>query len=161
MLTIHIITVGRDKERWITDQIDHYRTLIKKYARLDLTVVPEGKYSKPADIDRALESEADAIGARLKGGYLIALDIGGEKLNTESFADRIARLPVAGHSSLEFIIGGPYGLHPSLKKPNVKSGPHMIMSLSPLTMSHQIVRLVLLEQLYRALNLNAGGGYHK
>ena len=165
MLSIHIITVGRDKERWVTDQIEHYRKFLRKYAQVELTTVPEVKYTRATDIDRARANEADAIRSRLKGGYVIALDAGGKSLSTEEFADDLSRLQVEGHSLIEFIIGGPYGLHDSLKaakkKSNEGSSPDLVLSLSPLTMSHQIVRLVLLEQLYRALNLNAGGGYHK
>lgn len=162
MLRLHIITVGRDKQRWVTDQIDHYRKLIRKYAALELTTVPESRYTKSADISDAMESEAAAIRSRLKNGYAIALDAGGRQFDTESFADTIARLQVDRHSLIEFIIGGPHGLHSSLKHPHPGAGaPHMVMSLSPLTVSHQVARLVLLEQLYRVLNLNAGGSYHK
>jgi len=165
MLSIHIIVVGRDKEQWVTDQIEHYGKLLRKYARLELTVVPESGYSKSADINRARVDEANAIRSRLKGGFIIALDAEGRMFSTEEFAKKIARLQVEGNSLLEFIIGGPHGLDDSLKKASDKSGrspaADLVLSLSPLTMSHQIVRMVLLEQLYRVLNLNAGGSYHK
>jgi 23S rRNA (pseudouridine1915-N3)-methyltransferase len=165
MLSIHVITVGRDKERWVTEQIEHYRKLLRKYAKIELTTVPEAKYTKPTDLDRARAGEAEAIRSRLKGGYVIALDLGGKSFSTEEFAQKLAHLQVDGRSLIEFIIGGPHGLHDSLKKVEKKShqglSPDFVLSLSPLTMSHQIVRLVLLEQLYRALNLNAGGSYHK
>jgi len=162
MLRIHIITVGRDRQRWVTDQVEHYRKLIRKYAAIELTTIPDAKYSKSTDIAKALKSEADAIRSRLKGGYVISLDSGGESFSTESFAKKIARLQVDGHSLVEFIIGGPYGLHASLKRPAPdRSSPQLALSLSSLTMSHRIARLALMEQLYRALNLNAGGRYHK
>lgn len=165
MLSIHIITVGRDKERWVTDQIEHYRKLLRKYAKVELTTVPEAKYGKSTDLNQARKTEADAIRSRLKGGHVVALDIGGKLYSTEEFARILLRLQVDGNSLLEFVIGGPHGLHNSLRKTSGKSSqtaaPDLILSLSPLTMSHQIVRLVLLEQLYRALNINAGGSYHK
>jgi 23S rRNA (pseudouridine1915-N3)-methyltransferase len=156
MLTIHIITVGSDKDTWISDQIEHYRKLIGKYARLEFSVVPEGKYGKSSDIKKALETEAKSINARIKGGYVVVLDLDGKSSVTRDFADKIARLQVEGNSCLEFVIGGPHGIDESIKeKADLK------LRLSPMTMSHQIVRLVLLEQLYRVLNLNAGGSYHK
>jgi 23S rRNA (pseudouridine1915-N3)-methyltransferase len=165
MLSIRIITVGHDKERWVTDQIEHYRKLLGRYAKLEMDTVPEGRYGRSADIHRAIAAEADAIRSRLKGDYVIALDGEGRMMSTQDFAQKLSRLQVDGHSLLEFIIGGPYGLHESLRRAPEKPGkgavPDLILSLSPLTMSHQIVRLVLLEQLYRALNLNAGGSYHK
>ncbi len=165
MLSIHIIAVGGDKEQWITDQIDHYRKLLRRYAKIELTTVAESKYTRSANIDQARADEADAIRSRLKSGYVVALDVGGRMFSTEEFANKLSRLQVDGHSLIEFIIGGPFGLYESFKKATGKAGQgssaDLILSLSPLTMSHQIVRLVLLEQLYRALNLNAGGSYHK
>jgi len=160
MLNIHIITVGKDKDRWITDQINHFSKLISKYARMELTTIPESKYGKNTDIEKALASEAEAIKAKLKGGYLFILDITGKKYSTESLAAEFQKLQVQGHSLLEFVIGGPYGLSSALKSIKQKPG-FCPLSLSPLTMSHQITRLVLLEQLYRVLNLNSGGSYHK
>jgi len=161
MLNIHVITVGRDKESWVSEQIDHYRKLLTKYTRLELTVVPEAAYTKAADLSKALRSEAGVIRARLKGGYLFVLDPGGRMYTTESLAGEIDRLKSSGHSLLEFVIGGPFGLDPSLKQIDKQAGSGQVISLSPLTMSHQIVRLVLLEQLYRVCNFSAGGSYHK
>ena len=161
MLSLHVITVGRDKDSWVSDQIDHYRKLLTKYARLELTVVPEAGYTKATDISKALRSEAGAIRLRLRGGFLFVLDPGGRVYTTESLAREIDRLKSGGHSLLEFVIGGPFGLDPSLKQLDKEAGSGQVISLSPLTMSHQIARLVLLEQLYRVCNLSAGGSYHK
>ena len=156
MLTVHIITVGKDKDAWVTGQIDHYRTLLKKYARVELTAVAEAKYAKNADLGRLLDLEAERISARLKGGHRIVLDVDGTSYDTPRLAAELQRLQTRGRSLLEFVIGGPYGLAPSLK-----TKADLRLSLSPLTMSHQITRVVLLEQLYRALDINAGGRYHK
>jgi len=161
MLTLHIITVGRDKEQWISDQLGHYTTLLKKYAAVEFSVVGEAKYSRSTDMKRALADEASSIAARLKGGYLFLLDAAGKAFTTDTLAAEIEILQSHGYSLLEFVIGGPYGLDPAFKLTRQKSGACRLLSLSPLTMSHQIVRLVLLEQLYRVLNLNAGGKYHK
>ena len=156
MITIHIITVGRDKSGWVTDQIEHYRKLLLKYARLEITSVPEEKYTNRADISRLLEREAKKIESRLNGGHLVALDIKGREFDTVGLAREIERRQNKGVSTFEFVIGGPYGLDQS-----IKDKADLLLSLSPLTMSHQIVRGVLLEQLYRVFNLNAGGSYHK
>ncbi len=156
MLSLHIITVGKDKNTWITDQLEHYRTLLKKYARVEMTAVPEAKYAKGADLARGLAAEAERVIARLKGGYLIALDVSGKSFDTPRLAAELQRLQTHGQSLLEFVIGGPYGLASELK-----ARTDLLVSLSPLTMSHQIIRVVLLEQLYRVLDINAGGHYHK
>ncbi len=154
MLSIHVITVGRDKDRWVTDQIEHYTKLLSRYARIELISVPETKYGKNTDLNRARADEAAAIRNRLTGGFVVALEVEGKQYDTTLFASWLADLQTRGHSLLEFVIGGPHGLDPAFVSDRK-------ISLSPLTMSHQIVRLVLLEQLYRVLNLNTGGSYHK
>ena len=158
MLSIRIIAVGRNKEKWVTDQVDHYRKLIGKYASLEIVYVADQNYRNAANIKKALQTEAASIRAKLKGGggYLIVLDGNGVRLDTLKFAEKWKNLLVSGHSNIEIVIGGPYGLDETFK-----SGADLLLSLSPLTMSHRVARLVLLEQLYRILNLNAGGKYHK
>jgi len=159
MLKLHIIVVGRDKESWVAEQTNHYRKILRRYARLDMTVIPEARYTQKGDKNRAIESEAESIERHLKGGYLFALDTKGRAYTTYEFADRIENLKNDGKTSIEFVIGGPFGLSEAFKKSAQANGE--MISLSPLTMSHQIVRLVLLEQLFRVLNLKAGGSYHK
>jgi 23S rRNA (pseudouridine1915-N3)-methyltransferase len=156
MLTLHVITVGKDKDPWVTDQIEHYRKLLSRYARVELSSVAESKYKKNADLAKALAAEASAIESRLTGGFLLVLDTRGKSFSTEALAREISRLQVSGVSTIECVIGGPFGLDDRIKK-----RANLLFSLSPLTLSHQIARVVLLEQLYRILNLNAGGSYHK
>lgn len=156
MVTVHIITVGRDKQGWVSDQAEHFRKLLMKYARLELTVIPEERYTERSEISKLLAREAVKIESRLKGGHLIVLDNKGREFETNSLAREIQRLQNKGVSTFEFIIGGPYGLDKTLK-----DKADLILSLSPLTMSHQIVRGVILEQLFRTFNINAGGTYHK
>ncbi|MCP4570157.1 MAG: 23S rRNA (pseudouridine(1915)-N(3))-methyltransferase RlmH [FCB group bacterium] len=160
MLSLHLIIVGRDKESWVSDQSDHYRKLLARYAKLEITVIPEERYGKGCDISKALAAEAKNIESRLKGGYLYILDIDGKSYDTKAFAAELTRQQNSGLSRLEFVIGGPYGLDQSFKDKK-KGSRASALSLSDMTMSHQIIRLVLLEQLYRALNLNTGGSYHK
>jgi 23S rRNA (pseudouridine1915-N3)-methyltransferase len=156
MLTLRIITVGRDKERWVSEHIEHYRKLIARYARLEVIAVAESRYGKATDINRALTAEAAAVEKQLAGGYLIVTDVTGRAFDTGALARKLQALQNAGHSRLEFVIGGPFGISETLKK-----RADLLLSLSPMTMSHQITRLVLLEQIYRVLDMNAGGKYHK
>ena len=156
MLALHIITVGRDKDPWVSAQIDHYRKMIAKHARLELTTVPESPYGKKANLAQALAQEAELIRSRLKGGCLIALAVEGKSWSTEKLAEEIQKIQNAGRSLIEFVIGGPYGIDASLKRQ-----ADLRLSLSPLTVSHQIARLVLMEQLFRVLYLTGGGHYHK
>jgi len=156
MLSLHIIAVGKDKDTWVTEQLAHYRKLLQRYARTELSLVPDEKYTKAGDIKKLKAKEAERILARLKGGYFVALDDSGKEFDTREFARELGRLQTTGHSLIEFVIGGAYGLDEALKKK-----ADLVLSLSRLTLSHQIARLVLMEQLYRALDINAGGSYHK
>ncbi|MCK5125040.1 MAG: 23S rRNA (pseudouridine(1915)-N(3))-methyltransferase RlmH [candidate division Zixibacteria bacterium] len=156
MLSIHIIVVGKDKDKGIAELSAHFKKMIRKYARLEMTFVPESKYNSSTDISKARAVEADAILGRLKGGYIISLEVTGQSLNTHLFAERLNLIQLQGNSKIDFIIGGPFGLDAKISQK-----ADMLLSFSSLTMSHQIIRLVLLEQLYRVLNMNAGGSYHK
>ncbi|MEE9441879.1 MAG: 23S rRNA (pseudouridine(1915)-N(3))-methyltransferase RlmH [candidate division Zixibacteria bacterium] len=156
MLKIHIITVGRDKDSWVNDAIDHYSKLIKKYARLEFSIIAEDKYNSSTDILKAKIREGERIISRLKNGFIIVLDLKGQVLNTMELAEKISQWQNQSISTLEFIIGGPFGLSDDILRK-----ADYILNMSSLTMSHQIIRLVLLEQLYRVLNINAGGSYHK
>jgi len=156
MLAVHIIVVGRDKSPWIADQVSHFTKLISRYANLEMTVIPEAHYKRPEDIDKDKAAEARKIDAQLRGGHVIALDTTGKLFSTENLAAQFDAWQENGISRLEFVIGGPYGLDTHFKRKC-----DICLSLSPLTFSHQIARLILLEQIYRVLNLNAGGSYHK
>lgn len=156
MLNIHIITVGKDKHEWVNDALNHYSKLIKKYARLEISAVAEEKYKPSTDITKAKIKEGERIQSRLKKGFVIALDINGQVITTNELADKVSQWQNQSISTIEFIIGGPYGLsNEILRKADYN------LNMSSFTMSHQVVRLALLEQLYRVLNINAGGSYHK
>jgi 23S rRNA (pseudouridine1915-N3)-methyltransferase len=156
MLKIHIITVGKDKHDWVNDAVNHYTKLIKKYARLEISAVAEEKYMPSTDISKAKITEGERIQSRLKNGFTIALDLKGQVLNTNELADKISQWQNQSISTLEFLIGGPFGL-----SDEILHKADYILNMSSLTMSHQVIRLALLEQLYRVLNINAGGSYHK
>ncbi|MFH1700356.1 MAG: 23S rRNA (pseudouridine(1915)-N(3))-methyltransferase RlmH [Candidatus Zixiibacteriota bacterium] len=156
MLNIHIITVGKDKHSWVNDAVIHYAKLIKKYARLEISTIAEEKYNSATDIVKAKINEGERTTSRLKNGYVIALDLKGQTLNTVELADKFVFWQNHSISTLEFIIGGPFGLSDEIVRK-----ADFILNMSSLTMSHQIIRLALLEQLYRVLNINAGGSYHK
>ena len=156
MLSLRLIVVGKDKDSWVSEQAAHYTKLLKKYARLEIVVIPEARYTKTTDITRAKKTEGEAILARLAGGSVISLDVKGQRFSTEAFAAHLVKLQNRSISAIDFIIGGPFGLDEA-----VLAKSDLRLSLSDLTLSHQIARLVVLEQLYRALNLNSGGSYHK
>ena len=160
MLGIHVICVGKLKEKFYTDASAEYAKRLGGYCKFQLTELPEERLpANPsrAQIDAALEKEGAAIRARLApGAALVALCVEGEEKSSEALSRLLAGWSAAGTGSLAFVIGGSYGLHPSLK-----AEARLRLSMSPMTFPHHLARVMLLEQLYRAFKIDEGSSYHK
>ena len=116
-----------------------------------------GDRGAPAEIEQALAREAALIEEKLpKGSAVIALCIEGTELSSEALSKKLAQLASAGASQLTFLIGGSFGLHP-----RVKQRADLRLSMSPMTFPHHLARVMLLEQIYRAYQIDAGTRYHK
>ncbi|MCD8161123.1 MAG: 23S rRNA (pseudouridine(1915)-N(3))-methyltransferase RlmH [Clostridiales bacterium] len=160
MLNITVICVGKLKERFYQDAVEEYRKRLTGLCRLELAELPEVRlpeHPAPAQIDAALKKEGAAIRARLpKRTTVIALCVEGKEMSSEALAETLSELAVSGQSSLSFLIGDSYGLDASLKKEAA-----LRLSMSPMTFPHHLARVMLLEQLYRAFQINRGSEYHK
>ena len=149
---IKIITVGKIKEKYISDGINEYLKRLSKYTKVNLIEVPDFDY----DINKTLEKEKDNILKYISSkDYIITLEIEGNSLTSTQFADKLN--DVFNHNSdICFIIGGSYGLHDEIKNmSNYK------LSFSKMTFPHQMFRMILLEQIYRAFKINNNESYHK
>jgi 23S rRNA (pseudouridine1915-N3)-methyltransferase len=155
MLKIRVIAVGKNKEDWVEQSIGQYLTFLKKYSRPEIIYTAERKKTKSVSETEVMNIEAGFIAEKLDSGFIIALHDAGRKLDSKAFAAYLQKL-MQSNNKCCFIIGGAYGLAPSLLKRCDDR-----LSLSPMTLSHQLVRPVLLEQLYRALSIISGGKYHK
>ncbi len=155
MLKIRIIAVGKNKEDWVERSVEHYLACLRKYSRPEMIYTAECKKSKAIPGIEVMKKEAEYIADKLNPGYTVALHDRGCKFDSEAFADYLRKL-MQRHDQCTFIIGGAYGLDEGLIKRCDDR-----LSLSPMTMSHQLVRPVLLEQLYRAFSIISGGKYHK
>lgn len=155
MLKIRIVAIGKDKDRWISDGSQHYTRLLSRYASVQATIVPSLKSTSSLSPTEIKAQEAERFEKQLGKGYLIALSDKGVRMDSEGLAKRIEKLQ-AQTGEITFLIGGAYGLDERLIK-----RADLVLSLSPLTFSHQLVRLILLEQLYRALSILQGSSYHK
>ncbi len=160
MLNITIIAVGKLKEKYLSDAQSEYLRRLTTYCVLTLVELPEAKLPpdpSDAEITAALESEAKQIAAKIPpSAFVIPLCVEGSGISSEALAEKISRLAVDGRSRLCFIIGGSFGLHHS-----VKSLGGLLLSMSKMTFPHHLARVMLLEQIYRSLNLLGGGKYHK
>lgn len=158
MLEVKIICVGKLKERYWREAVEEYAKRLSAFCRFSVVELNEARLPQnpgAAEIERALEEEGKAIAMAAGRSAVYALCIEGRMLSSEKLAAEIAAAAVGGASSLAFVIGSSHGLHDAVKS----SGRRI--SMSPMTFPHQLARVMLCEQLYRAFSINAGTKYHK
>lgn len=154
-MQINILTVGNLKEEYLKQAYNEYVKRLSKFCTLNTIELKEENITDKNLIAKALETEADEIIKRLKG-YIIALDINGKSLTSEQFAKTISDVSVQGYSQITFVIGSSFGL-----SEKVKQKAHLKLSFSALTFPHQLFRVMLVEQIYRAFAINNNIKYHK
>ena len=152
---MRVLAIGTRMPQWVTDGADDYVKRLPRDASIEWVELPASKRARDTAESRMLE-EAAAIERRLKPQELmVVLDVEGKVISTETIAETLATWKSDG-SKIAFVIGGPDGLHPSLK---AKASARW--SLGRITLPHPLVRVVLAEQLYRAWSINAGHPYHR
>ena len=159
MQKLTLVCVGRLREPFYIDAAAEYVKRLSRYRKADIVELPETRLPErpsPAQIRAALEKEASAIRRQYApNAFVTALCIEGKPYSSEQFSELLSDLSNRSLSPL-FVIGGSYGLHPS-----VKDAAALRLSMSPMTFPHHLARVMLLEQLYRACQIQAGGQYHK
>ena len=159
-MKIDIIAVGKVKEAFYRDAIEEFSKRLSKYCKLQVIEVADEK--TPDGAGEALEEqikakEAERILKHVKeDAYVFTLEILGKKYDSVEFANRIHQLGVQGKSHIQFIIGGSLGLHASVSERSDSK-----ISFSDMTFPHQLMRVILLEQVYRGFRIIAGEPYHK
>ena len=160
MQIVSIICVGKMKEKFYIDAAAEYVKRLSRFCKLEITELPEDRLPddpSQAQIDAALAKEAVAFRAKLPpSAYIIAMGVEGKTRSSEELASLMAQSANQGESHLVFLIGGSFGLHPS-----VKALAAVKLSMSPMTFPHHLARVMLLEQIYRGYQINAGSKYHK
>lgn len=158
-MNVAVIGVGKLRERFWRDAVDEYKKRLSRFGRveeIELPDEPEPPDRSPALASRAMAREGEAILSRLReGDALVALCIDGERLDSVRFAKRLAELGEGGRRVV-FAVGGSLGLSPA-----VVARAKVRLSFSPMTFPHQLARVMLFEQLYRACKIAAGERYHK
>ena len=159
-MKITVLTVGKIKEKFYTAAIDEYSKRLSRYCKLNIIQVADEK-----TIENSTEKEMDIIKAKegeriLKNipddAFVITLEINGKMLDSEELADKINKLGIMGESHIVFVIGGSLGLHQDVSKiANFK------LSFSKMTFPHQLMRVILLEQIYRSYRIINNEPYHK
>lgn len=160
MLTITVVCVGKLKENYWRDACAEYSKRLSAFCRLQIVEVSEERLPdnpSPAQITAALEEEGHRLFSRIPAGApLVALCIEGQGVTSPELSKQLSQWAVGGHSHVVFVIGGSWGLSDL-----VKSSAQLRLSMSGMTFPHQMARVMLLEQLYRALQISNGGKYHK
>ena len=151
-MKVKLITVGKLKEKYLKDGIAEYIKRLGRFTKFESIELTDEKTP-----DNASEAENKAILAKVGDrDYVIALAIEGKQFPSEQFAKELEQATLRGYSDITFIIGGSLGLSPKVKK-----RANQLMSFGLLTFPHQLMRLVLVEQIYRAFMIQQGSPYHK
>ena len=159
-MNINVIGVGKIKEKYLKLGIDQFKNRLSKYCKLDIIELDDEKAPEKLSEKEMImvkEKEGKKILSKIKDtSYVIALAIDGKNLSSEELADKMSDLAVRGNSNITFVIGGSLGL-----SDDVLNRADYKLSFSKMTFPHQLMRLILLEQVYRAYRINNNEPYHK
>ena len=146
-MKINILTIGKLKEKYLIDAVNEYRKRLKNFCTLEIIELPE---------QRTIELEGEMLLKRISPeSFKIILDVHGKEISSENFAKKISDLALNGQSNLTFVIGGAFGISEELRQV-----ADFKLSLSKMTFTHQMTRLILIEQIYRAFKIIHNEPYH-
>jgi len=152
-MRINVIAIGKIKEKYFSDAVSEYIKRCSRFADVRIIELPDAPPSKTPDEQCKIESEQLLSKAK---GFVVAMDMRGKQLTSEGLADLIKNKCIDGASEFSFLIGGSHGHTDELRRK-----ADMLLSFSSNTFPHQLFRVMLCEQIYRALSINAGTPYHK
>ncbi|MCI8835242.1 MAG: 23S rRNA (pseudouridine(1915)-N(3))-methyltransferase RlmH [Ruminococcus sp.] len=159
-MKITVLAVGKIRERYLQDAIEEYRKRLSKYCKLEIIEVADEKVPEQAGLameDMIRNKEAERLLKYIKSdAYVITLEIQGKMLTSEEMADQIEQLGIQGKSQICFVIGGSIGLGGKIRK-----RADYALSFSKMTFPHPLMRVILLEQVYRSYRIMKGEPYHK
>ncbi len=161
MINIKIICVGNYKEKYLKEMNNEYIKRLSKYCKIETIVLKDE--SIPSNLNSAIAEQVKAKEASLiisklqsiTNPYIFVMDETGTQYDSVSFAKKLENIPISGHSTIVFVIGGSLGLTDS-----VRALAHDVISFSKLTFPHQLIRVFLLEQLFRSFKINNNESYH-
>ncbi len=153
-MNVNILCVGKIKESFYREAVDEYAKRLSRFCKFNVFEVSESKLESN-DIKKVILNEGKSLLPKLKG-YVIVLDLGGQAMSSVELANRIKVLQVDGESEITFVIGGSYGLSEEVKK-----CADLTLCFGRMTYPHQLMRVILSEQIYRAFMINSNSEYHK
>ncbi len=155
-MNINVICIGKIKEKYINDGIAEFNKRMQAFGKLSIIELKE--FGNDFERELSIKKEAESILATLekKKGFNILLDIGGKNFSSEEMSQKIEEITVKGFSTINFIIGGSYGVSNDIRKVS-----NLSLSFSKMTFPHQLMRLILMEQIYRWFSIINNIKYHK
>ncbi len=158
-MKITIVAAGKIKEKYLADGIAEFMKRLRPYAQVQIVEIGEEKMKEnpsEAEKEKTLTKEGERLLRQVpEGSHLIVLDVYGKNISSEELAADIDKLGLEGKSNITFLIGGAFGL-----SKEVRRAADELLSFSKMTFTHQMVRLLLVEQIYRAFKINRGEKYH-
>ncbi len=155
-MRFELLFLGKTREKYLAAGIDDYGTRLSRYIPTDIRVLKEKKGRKGEPDHLQIDRDSDILRQNAAGSFLVCLHPGGSMMNSPQLAARVADWEMQGEKKITFVIGGHLGLSAELL-----AEADLVLSLSPMTFTHEMSRLLLLEQLYRACTIKAGEKYHK
>ena len=155
-MRFELLFIGKTKETYLAAGIDDYARRLARYIAVDIKILKEKGIKKGEPENVRMEKEGELLLQHVQDTYLVCLDRGGDRLDSPGLAGRLERWEMQSRKKITFVIGGPLGL-----SQEILSRADLRLSLSPMTFTHDMTRLLLLEQLYRACTIRAGEKYHK
>lgn len=153
-MLVKLIVVGKNKRKWLLEGEAEFLKRLKKFAKMEIV---ELSHESNGDVEKIKRAEGDRILSCFKGGEcVVLLSARGERFSSREFAEKMAKWENIGGGNISFIIGGSYGV-----SDEVRSRADAVLSFSDMTMLHEMVRVFLLEQIYRGFAINQGSEYHK
>ena len=155
-MRLELLFLGKTKETYLAVGIDDYAKRLSHYLKFEIKTVKDGRIRKGEPEKFLIEKESVNLLQSVQGDYLVCLDRTGKQIDSIALAKQLERWEMYGPQKISFVIGGPLGLSATILKK-----ADLVLSLSPMTFTHDMTRLLLLEQLYRACTIKAGEKYHK
>jgi len=155
-LRLELLFLGKTKEKYLATGIDDYAKRLSRYLKVEIKTLKEGKAEKGVPENLLIEKESEKLMQNSQGSYLVCLDRTGKQMDSLELAKQMERWEMQGIKRISFAIGGHLGLSSA-----ILYKADLVLSFSPMTFTHEMSRLLLLEQLYRACTIKAGEKYHK
>ena len=155
-MRLELLFLGKTKEKYLATGIDDYAKRLSRYLKVEIKTLKEGKAKKGVPENLLIEKESEKLMQNSQGSYLVCLDRTGKQMDSLELAKQMERWEMQGIKKISFAIGGHLGLSSA-----ILYKADLVLSFSPMTFTHEMSRLLLLEQLYRVCTIKAGEKYHK